>query len=333
MHITCPGTFKKKYPDAFIVTLVKNEAAKEILLASRVKIDKIIVWNIYKNIVETCKQIYFLRRMQFTYGVSSCITPVAKAGVFMKLIRPQIWVGLQKNGMFFDSLADKYHFVEANMLAFQEIIGNVKSGFKPVIYAEKKNIEKIGDILHVSSYQRDLKTIGINIGNADYSYKNRFLRVNKVYTRGWGIENVTRLINCFHDSNVNIILLGGPAEKRLLNYLYENLRASNRVINFVGKTSMSESIALLTFCDLVIGVDTGMQHVADALGIRTVSIFGPTNFKTHGAFSAKGKSVESTMPCQYCYGTKLYINCSDRKCLDNIQPEVVFEAVQQELSR
>ena len=70
-----------------------------------------------------------------------------------------------------------------------------------------------------------------------------------------------------------------------------------------------------------------MQHIADALGKRTVSIFGPTNPATHGAYSDKAVFVqcEDKLSCQHCFGTDIYYECPDRKCLNSISAEQVFQ--------
>ena len=95
----------------------------------------------------------------------------------------------------------------------------------------------------------------------------------------------------------------------------------------VNKTNLQESMALVTLCDVAVGVDTGMMHIADALGVKTVSIFGPTNPKTHGAYSDQASFVEADLPCKYCYGTKNYVECKDRECLKCINVMDVLRAM------
>jgi ADP-heptose:LPS heptosyltransferase len=116
----------------------------------------------------------------------------------------------------------------------------------------------------------------------------------------------------------------------LVDYIQKHVPESPKIVDFVGKTTIKESIALASLCDCVFGVDTGMQHIAAAVGARTVSVFGPTNFRTHGAYSDGAKFLvnNNCCPTQYCYGTSHYVNCPEnRKCLTSISPEQAFVAV------
>jgi 3-deoxy-D-manno-octulosonic-acid transferase len=123
-------------------------------------------------------------------------------------------------------------------------------------------------------------------------------------------------------------LIGGKQELPLLEQMPAEVKEKS--ISLVGKTSMTESIALASLCDVVIGVDTGMQHVADAVGTKTVSIFGPTFEKYHGAHHSNiAKFVVYNGNCRGCFKTANYTKCKDRRCLNEITVQQVFDAVKE----
>ncbi|MBQ7592851.1 MAG: glycosyltransferase family 9 protein [Synergistaceae bacterium] len=133
--------------------------------------------------------------------------------------------------------------------------------------------------------------------------------------------------------NWQVVLIGGKQEIEISDALSPEILS--KCINYVGKTSVAESIALESLCNVSVGVDTGMQHVSDALGVKTVSIFGPTNPKTHGAYSNKAVFAEVDEPCKYCFDPSnqyMYINCNHRKCLERVTPEQVFELISLQLN-
>lgn len=99
------------------------------------------------------------------------------------------------------------------------------------------------------------------------------------------------------------------------------------VINFISKTTIIECAALINECDLIIGGDTGMLHIADALGKNTLTIFGPTNPKLVGPYSEKSNNITLNIDCQYCYGTDKLFECTNRKCLNNITVEHIYDTV------
>lgn len=324
---------RKTYPSAYIVVLLKFPAAGDIIKNSDIKIDQILYLDIYKNIGHSLSLLRRLHLMHFDYGISSAVTSVKKARIFMGLIHPRRHIGLQTMGKFFDSLDDTYHFVEANLLAVKEICTIPNDKQYPVMNPDRQVVSdlrnKIG--LPVSA----LKVVGVCIGDADPSLKNKYIRRGKVYTRSWGIENMSRLISMLQRDDIAIILLGGSREIQLLDYLRNHVKMDNHIINMVGKTSLKESIALVSLCDVVFGVDTGMQHIAAAVGAKTVSVFGPTNPATHGSYSEKAHFCLNRNVCslQFCYGTKYYINCPySRVCISSVSVDEAYDQIMKNLN-
>lgn len=322
---------RDKYPDAEITVITKFASGRDIIFASHIRIEKIIVLDIYKDLLESIKVLLSLRESKFDIGISCALTPVSKAKWFMKIVQPHIWYALQKSGKSFDLLNDQYHFVEANFLAICELCGQIPKGEYPELYVDEDDLKHIKERFHVSENKG--KTIGVCVGKGDYSLKNRILRTGRVYTRGWGTANMIELVKQLTAINCRVFLIGGQAEVPIVNQIIEKVGGENNIINFVGKTTIRESMAVTSLCDCVVGVDTGMQHIAAAVGTATVSIFGPTNPRTHGAYSRRSYFVETAGNCelQYCYGSKWYIQCSNRRCLKKITVEDVLNQVKKVL--
>ncbi len=74
---------------------------------------------------------------------------------------------------------------------------------------------------------------------------------------------------------LSIIAAGTAAEKTLVQQIHEKFNAT--VINLCGKTSLAELISLLRRAKIVISNDTGPGHIATALGVPLVMIFGRSN--------------------------------------------------------
>lgn len=324
---------RKTYPEAYIVVLLKFPAAGDIIKSSGIKVDQLLYLDIYKNIGYSISLLRRLRQMHFDYGISSAVTPVKKANMFMKAIHPGRHIGLQTKGKFFDTLGDTCHFVEANLQAVKEICPFPEGKQYPVMHPDRLTVS--GLQIKIGLVDSTRKVVGVCIGDADPSLKNRLLRTGKVYTRSWGIQNMTGLINKLQKENVTIILIGGKGEMHLLDYVRAHVKMDDHVINMVGKTSLKESIALVSLCDVVFGVDTGMQHIAAAVGTKTVSVFGPTNPNTHGPYSEMAHFCmnRNVCPLQFCYGTKYYINCPyGRVCTSSIPVDEVYSRITKALN-
>jgi ADP-heptose:LPS heptosyltransferase len=122
-----------------------------------------------------------------------------------------------------------------------------------------------------------------------------------------------------------LILFGGP-EDSFCQQIANGL-PSHRLVNTQGKLSILESSALLRHCSLVVANDTGLMHVADALGIPSVLIFGPTSRELgclpHHPLT---RVVENTLWCRPCskIGQAPCIR-SKRWCLERTSAERVYD--------
>lgn len=318
---------REAFPKAYILVLVKFEAAQWIIQSSGISIDEIRCLDIYKNMGNSIRMLMDLRRMHFDYGISAAVTPVRKANYFMKVVAPQKHIGLQTKGLFFDSMNDSCHFVEAGLQSVSQLCQTIVHDAYPSIIADKKIVDVMKARLRKLTTE---SVIGVCIGDADPSLKNRFLRTGKVYTRSWGVQHMAELIQLLRKENLSIVLIGGKNEMHLMDYIRSHVSMDEKILDMVGQTSLRESIALVSLCDVVFGVDTGMQHIAAAVGVKTVSVFGPTDPKTHGAYSPLATFLVKKGICdkQYCYGTKYYIHCPcQRRCLQLISSQEACKAI------
>lgn len=319
-------TIRQSYPNAEITVLTKTLQGKQILQSSRIRIDYIYCLDVYSNIFNTICVFRKLRNMQFTYSISSSITPVFKARLFNQIIHPFHWSGIQKRGIYFNDIENKYHFISANLLGISDICPYVDDCIQPILYPDPNIVRRMKKRIYYVAHE---KVLGICIGNGDFTYKCKFLRIGKVYTRGWGIDNIVSVIKLLQNYKIKILLFGGKQEIPLMNYAQKYIDKCENVISLVGKTTIQESIALSSLCQCVVGVDTGMQHIASAVGTKTISIFGPTNPDTHGPNSFNSYFVVSHKQCpyQYCYGTKRYVTCKNRKCIFTISPREITNRI------
>jgi heptosyltransferase-1 len=115
-----------------------------------------------------------------------------------------------------------------------------------------------------------LKTNGINDSYAV------FVPTSARSDKCWPVERFAALANKVSKKfGLSIIATGAASEKDTVENL-KNL-ANVPIANFAGATSISELVALLKSVRLVVSNDTGPGHIAAALGVPVVMLFGPTN--------------------------------------------------------
>lgn len=322
------------YHDAEISILVNSQGAIDILKSSGIDIKDFVVIKAHNYKIKALKQCLKLRKRKYDLSVSCANTSVLKSKIVMGLIGAKRTIGIQyESKTSFDTLNDQFHFVEAHLMSVRTL-GIQLHGYKPELYPDNDAVKKVEQQLRLD---KNIPIIGLCIGRADISYKDK-RRTQKVYTRGWGnfgehLKNMSELICKIDRYGWQIVLIGGREEEEIRDSLKGVIDKCKKVFDMVGNATVSESIALLSLCDVSVGVDTGMQHIADALGVFTVSLFGPTNPKTHGAYSDKAKFVEVDEPCRYCYGMYMYLHCKDRKCMRRITPDMVFKKINEQLER
>ena len=122
-------------------------------------------------------------------------------------------------------------------------------------------------------------------------------------------------------SGAGIAIFGGPGEMALGQHISELM--GNRCVNFCGKTSLREAVALIERCQLFITNDSGLMHVAAALDTPQIAIFGSTDHVTTSPGSPGSRIIRAPVPCSPCLKPDCPI---DHRCMKNITVDMVYDA-------
>ncbi len=145
----------------------------------------------------------------------------------------------------------------------------------------------------------------------------------------WPMERFAAMANMVsaHHSHVEWVLYGAPGEKEQGAQLSAMLTAKH--LNLVGQTSLTDLIECLRECNLLVTNDTGTMHLASALGVPTVSLFGSTEPILTGPRGPSHTIVRHHVPCSPCF--KRECPLGHYNCLTGILPTQVAEAVARQL--
>ena len=164
------------------------------------------------------------------------------------------------------------------------------------------------------------------------NYRSGFSGIAGIFTgatvreRRWGILKYSMLAEKMLENDIGVVLLGGKADQSESNRILRILFDKN-ILDFTGTTSLYETSLIISSLDLFVSADTGLMHIAFALGTNTVSLFGAGK---ESKWAPKGNNhivINKNLFCSPCtefgYTPRC---CYDVRCLKEISVEEVFES-------
>ena len=144
-------------------------------------------------------------------------------------------------------------------------------------------------------------------------------------SKDWVAEGYDQLISLILNRlDSKVFLLGdksvAPLAERLIS-----AHNNPRLLSFAGKTSLRELIGIIANIDLICGPDSGPGHIAAALGVPYVGLFGATDPERTAPFGSEALVVRGAVGCSPCYRRE----CPglNRVCMRLISPSAVFERI------
>jgi heptosyltransferase-2 len=120
----------------------------------------------------------------------------------------------------------------------------------------------------------------------------------------------------------SVVILGAPGDAARAAELAEQLPGA---VNRAGQTTLAEFMAELEKSRLVISNDSGAMHLASALGVPTVAIFGSTEPALTGPLGARTAVLRHHVPCSPCFLRECPL---DFACMNSITPAMVLAAAE-----
>jgi heptosyltransferase-2 len=122
----------------------------------------------------------------------------------------------------------------------------------------------------------------------------------------------------------SIALFGSAAERSICERI-AGLLNCHTVVNHAGQTTLAQFIDLAAECELFLTNDSGAMHIASALGVPTVAIFGATDDVATGPTGPNARVVRESVECSPCLLRECPI---DHRCMSRVSPDrVVKEAL------
>jgi heptosyltransferase-2 len=162
----------------------------------------------------------------------------------------------------------------------------------------------------------------------------------------WPVERfVTVARQLIAERGATILIAGGPDMTLLGASLARQI--GDKAVDLTGRTSLPVLAGLLRRCQLMVGNESGVAHLAAAVGCRTLALFGPTNADAWAPYGARvmtlphdrspvhlaiqpgerALALRVDEPCSPCYYTGFVVrargHCVHRNCLHHLLPTAV----------
>lgn len=149
----------------------------------------------------------------------------------------------------------------------------------------------------------------------------------------WPLERYSVLARRLIDElDAVIVLIGGAGDVEINRQLRDGLNAPvDQISDLTGKTTIGELAAQLEQCDLFIGNDSSPMHLAAAVGILVIAIFGPTSPQEYGPYpldDARRIAIWHNPYGQPCFFLGKMRACENCTCMASVTVDDVWDAVQ-----
>jgi len=183
---------------------------------------------------------------------------------------------------------------------------------EPRIYVGQKEEAAVGGLLSSRGVGEEDFVVGLSAG-AIFGPAKR-----------WPVERFAAIGDrCCERWGARVLLIGSEKDGAACFDLSRIMK--HAAVNFCGKTSLGEALALIRRCRLFISNDSGLMHVSAALGVPTVAIFGSTNPVATGPRGNWARIVKHDLDCSPCLKPECRIGYP---CLLSVGAEEVWEVME-----
>ena len=141
-------------------------------------------------------------------------------------------------------------------------------------------------------------------------------------SKRWTTSGYSALAHRLKDDGAAVWVLGGPGEKSVAT----KIAAESGALDLTG-TDLRNGILAMAAASVAVSNDSGLMHIAAALGTPTMGIFGPTSPYHWAPLNGLAATVQTktSVPCQPCHRPICTMN--DHRCMRDIPATDVVEQV------
>lgn len=309
---------KRNFPQARISVLI-HPRCREILEGNP-SIDELITYDeegIHRSFIGKLRLIFYLRKKRFerVYILHRSLTRAIIA--YLSGIPKRIGYRYRKRALF---LTDNFKLPLSNLHRADFYLGILNSS----------GIEVKGDDKKLEFFITDKERQGIKeiLKTEGIRYDEDFIVINpgaNWLPKRWPKENFAELADILIEKySKRVVITGSKKDSALADEIARLMK--NRPVILAGKTTLKELGGLLERASLVISADSGPLHIAIAMGIKAIGLYGPTSLNITGPYRNNHiLTIQKMIGCKIpCYN----VDCTDNRCMKTITTGDVLKEVE-----
>ena len=309
---------RAKFPDAEITVMVRPSVSG--VFASAKYVDR--VWTKPKpsGIREWLRLALEVRRQHFDLAILFPNSFESAAMVFLGGVRERIGYAMDSRGWMLTRRIQgekrKVHHVEYYLELAKAVSADV-SHPSMEITARPEDRANARKLLADSGITTNERFMILSPGAAFGAAKR------------WGDQQFAEAADKLAEEfNLAVVVIGSEGERFISDSIHKFMNQPATILN--GKTNLETLIGLIAESDLMLGNDSGPVHLAAALGIPTVAVFGATDYVVAAPYGRLGRAVHVPVECSPCWLRECPI---DHRCMTRVSPEMVCAAAREVLSK
>ncbi len=227
----------------------------------------------------------------------------------------------------------RFDFVFCYNRGYSQLI-NSKEAWKPELERHKDFVKGLG--IAASSLSPCIWTTPDDEMFADNFFREQNLDKDRTIALFAGALSEHRLYQhygaalakSFPENNSMVIAFGAQKDFAINEKNLNDLRC--KTINLCGKTTLRQTAALFKRCRLALGAETGLAHIACAVGLPNIILLGGGHF---GRFMPYSPLTSAVIVPLDCFGCDWKCKYKETYCVSKIMPDVLAYAIKQTLQK
>lgn len=304
-------SLKKKYPDSYIVWITRSNAVE--LFVNNTLVDE--VWAVERDALARLMVEKFDIMINPDADKMTCaLAAIAKSEVKygMVLNEKGVVCPINEYAVEWLEMGAFDQIKQSNKKTYQQIIheicGITYERHKPTICLNRKESEWSKHYLNVKGITSEGRVIGLNLGGG-----GRWKR------KTWCMEHLLSFSRAVMNmEGLYLLVIGGPVEESLMKEISRQLGHKAAISGT--NLSLRELASIVSRCSVIVTGDSLVLHMATALEVPVIALFGPTSAAEIELYERGDKLISPE--CNTCYLTDCEKSPS---CMELITPDIVLK--------